>query len=45
MSEPEPDVSAMSLEEFAKNGNALGSADRGDFMGVRQWHRPQPSSE
>ena len=43
MTEPEPDVSAMSLEEFAQNRQRLGLPDTGDFIGVRQWRRPQPS--
>lgn len=45
MSEPEPDVASMSLEQFAANRERLGLGNTGDFLGIRQWRRPtnQPS--
>lgn len=41
--EPEPDVAAMSLEDFAQNRSRLGLPDSSDIFGVKPWRRPQPS--
>ena len=42
----EPDVSDLSMEEFAANRERFGLGNTGDFIGVRQWRRPeQPTKE
>lgn len=41
--EAEPDVSAMSMQEWAQTREHFGLHDTGDFIGVSRWHRPIPT--